>query len=171
MKYLRVWVLAIALAIFAAASAWAGEACYAPAQLHAEQMLRLHSELMVITVMCHRGTRGDDLATAYGAFTQKNLDMLKDAEHTLMDYYEDNAAGQSVDHLDRLRTKLGNEIGMKAAHMSSTSFCAAYRDKVLSFESASAADIEKEVEHMEIAEQAFAPSCKNQSSVLAQKEK
>ena len=47
--------------MFFSAPAFAASACYSPAELQAEHLLRLHSELMVITVTCRTGSQGEDL--------------------------------------------------------------------------------------------------------------
>jgi len=139
--------------------AFAGSACYTPAETQAENLLRLHSELMVVTVTCRQGSEGQDLPAAYGAFTKKNITVLHDAEQTLIAYYQAHVKGDALDHLDQLRTKLGNEFGQKAADMSSPQFCATYRDKVLQFETASSSDVENEAQRMAIAGHSYVKPC------------
>lgn len=145
------------LFLFAACPAFA--ACYGPAERHAEQLLRLHSELMVIAATCRTGSDGEDLPSAYGEFTQANLGPLQDAERTMIFYYQTHAKGDPVSHLDRLRTLLGNEFGMKSAKMSAPAFCAAYRDKPLLFAAASPASVEDEVRRMEMSDRAYVKTC------------
>ncbi len=69
-----------ALALFFAAPAMAAQQCYSSAEVEAEQLLRLHSELMVITVTCHTGSRGENLVPAYTTFTQEHLAALHNAD-------------------------------------------------------------------------------------------
>ena len=161
-------VLGAALVVFAV-PAWAGSACYSPEQMQAEQVLRLHSELMVITVTCRQGSEGQDLPAAYGAFTQKNIHLLHDAEQTLIAYYRDTTKGDAVGHLDHLRTLLGNEFGQKVADMSAPAFCAAYRDKVLYFTAAPQVDVDTQVKGMEISERSYVKSCGGRKTVVAKK--
>jgi hypothetical protein len=169
MKYTR-YFLAIALA-FIVSPAFAGDACYTPAQLQAEQALRLHSELMVITVTCHQGSDGQNLATAYGDFTKKNINILHEAEQTMIAYYKSNGSGNALDQLDRLRTKLANEFGQKSADMKASAFCAAYRDKVWQFDALTHADILNEVEKMQIAEHSYVKPCAGSAGVAARESK
>ena len=136
-------------ALLTALPAIAGSTCYAPEQVRAEHLLRLHSELMVITVMCRQGSNGEDLSPAYVAFTKNNIGVLHNAEQTMIAYYREKGAKNSLDKLDQLRTRLGNEFGQKAARLSAPAFCASYRDKVVQFEAAAPADLETEVHHME----------------------
>jgi hypothetical protein len=137
----------------------AANACYDEAQAHAEQLLRLHSELMVITVTCRQGSGGQSLPAAYGAFTHKNITVLHDAEGTLTDYYGQHAKGNPVEHLDRLRTILANEFGEKSATMGSGVFCETYRDRVVKMESASSSDVENEAEKMGLSHPTLVHPC------------
>lgn len=161
MKYAPLFFAAVlALSPF---PAFAKGACYTPEQLQAEQALRLHSELMVIAVGCHQGSGGENLITAYGDFTKKNIHTLHEAEQTMIAYYHG-----SVDRLDRLRTRLANEFGQKSANMSSGRFCTAYRDKVLTLDAASPADVQNEVERMKISDHSYVKLC-GEKTVVARK--
>ena len=135
-------LLCCLLSAFAVAPAFAGNACYTPAQLQAEQLLRLHSELMVITVTCRTDSNGHDLGAIYGDFTKKHIRVLHDAEQTMIGYYKNTGTGKPLDRLDRLRTVLANEYGQKAADMSGSEFCAKYRDRVPQFDAMIGADVE-----------------------------
>jgi len=171
MKYIQRFAIvtfAAALA-FVALPAFAGNACYTPAQLQAEQALRLHSELMVITVTCREGSMGQSLPAAYGNFTKKNITVLHEAEQTMIAYYQSSGKSGAMDKLDRLRTRLANEFGQKAADMKSEAFCAAYRDKVVQYEFATPRDVEKEVQRMQISERSYVKPCRSISSVAVRK--
>jgi hypothetical protein len=110
---------------------YAGGRCYSPAEVEAEQVIRLHSELMVITVTCHYSSQGQDLVRAYTDFTRVNIRQLHDAEQTMAAYYKKAYGGNGVDRLDRLRTLLANEYGQEIASSSAPAFCAERRDKVV----------------------------------------
>ena len=105
--------------------------CYSPDQAAAEQMLRLHSELMVITVTCRQSSQGQDLVGAYTGFTNTHLSAIKQAELTLTEYYKQTYGGDGISRLDKLRTQLGNEFGQQVATQSAPQFCAQRRDKVI----------------------------------------
>jgi hypothetical protein len=162
MKYPHIFLaalLAVATLASGPAAAKVNLNCYTPDQLQAEQLLRLHSELMVITVTCKTGSNGQDLGAAYGNFTKKHITALHGAEQTMIAYYKTNAKGNALDHLDRLRTTLANEFGQKSADMSSTNFCAQYRDKVVKYDNIDGADVQNEVQRMVIAERSYVPAC------------
>lgn len=111
--------------------AQAANRCYSAEELRAERLLRLHSELMVITVTCKQATSGRDLGRAYTGFTSKNIRDLRAAEETMTGFYKASYGGKGVDRLDTLRTKLANEYGQQIADISAPTFCAQRRDKVV----------------------------------------
>lgn len=148
-------VLALVGLVPAAASA----ACYTPEQVRAEQWLRLHSELLVITLTCKQASDGRPLPDFYVAFTHKNIDPLHRAEATMTSYYKASAKGSAVSHLDTLRTKLGNEFGQKAGRMTAPQFCLAYRDKVAQFAAAPPRVVEAQVQKMADSEKTYVKAC------------
>jgi len=148
-----------------ATPALADKACYSPAELEAEQLLRLHSELMVITVTCHTGSQGEDLVSAYTTFTKFNIKKLHDAEQTMMRYYEAHGDSNGTEQLDKLRTKLGNEYGQKIADISAPMYCKEYRDKVLTYCHILPNQLGDEVQRMCVAERSYVPPCAPPSTV------
>jgi len=137
----------------------AGTSCYAPEQMRAEQLWRLHSELMVITVTCRQSSVGQSLSPVYTAFTRKNIAALHRAEQTMVAYYKKNEKGDPLEKLDRLRTKLGNEFGQKAADLSSPVYCSQFRDKVEEFYAATKSDIDAAIGRMTASSPSYAKAC------------
>jgi len=144
-----------------AGPAMAAQICYSPAELQAEQLLRLHSELMVITVTCRQSSSGDNLVPAYTGFTKRNISSLHEAEQTLIRYFKVHFGGSGIDRLDQLRTRLGNEFGLQIAHVSAPVFCADRRDKVMSYYQANADEIQDEVQRMMVSEKSYGHACPN----------
>lgn len=153
LQAIRVIIFAL---IFFAFPALAKERCYHEPELIAEQLLRLHSELMVITLTCHQASDGQDLVPAYTAFTKLNIDALHNAEQTLIAYYGGKA---KKDRLDKLRTRLGNEYGQKIADISAPHFCDLYRDKVVSFYTYNPDQVRQEAERMAASEKSYGHLC------------
>jgi hypothetical protein len=139
------WMIPVFALTVAALPAVAAPACYSSAEVQAEQVLRLHSELMVITVACRQGSMGEDLVRAYTGFTRNNINLLRDAEATMTAHYKKAYGGKGVDRLDRLRTLLANEFGQEIADKSAPVFCAQKRDKVLSLYHGAPATVNGEV--------------------------
>jgi len=133
--------------------------CYSTEQLRAEQLLRLHSELMVITVTCKQGSKGENLVPAYTGFTNRNLKALHDADQTMISYYHTVFGGSGIDRLDKLRTKLGNEFGQKMADASAPVYCRDNRDMVLTYYRVTPAQLQAEVEHMIVADDSYGHLC------------
>src|SRR5262249_42208026 len=149
MRSFKAPVCVFAFAALAAVPAFGASSCYSPIEMEAEHMLRLHSELMVITVTCKVGSQGENLVAAYTDFTKTHIKELHEAEQVMTRYY-DSHGGDGQDRLDRLRTKLGNEFGQKIADLSSQPFCDAYRDKVVRFSDVSDTELTDEVARMEV---------------------
>lgn len=162
-------IMALVAGLLSVPAMAASSSCYQPAQMEAEQLLRLHSELMVITVTCREGSGGQDLPAAYGQFTKRNIGALHKAEQVMQDYYRSQGQRNTLDKLDHLRTLLGNEYGQKAADMSAPAFCAAYRDRVVQYQTAPITDIQNEVQRMEVAEKSYAKPCNSRGNQVAKR--
>ncbi len=151
--------------LFGAVPAQAAQKCYSPEEIQAEQSLRLHSELMVITVTCKRGSMGEDLVKAYTGFTRDNVDMLRESEATMTKYYKKVYGGKGVDQLDRLRTLLANEYGQRIADMSAPAFCAKYRDKVLVLYGSNSKAVQGEI--LQVSGRTYDPPCSSLTKVAS----
>lgn len=117
--------------LFALASpVHAAPACYSEREATAEKILRLHSELMVITVTCRQGSTGRDLSRAYSRLTRQHINPIKQSEKILMAYYAKKNGGNGQKQLDKLRTKLANQYGQVVARESAAKFCQLRRDQV-----------------------------------------
>lgn len=147
--------------------ALAANQCYTPEELHAEQLLRLHSELMVITVTCHQSSVGQDLVPKYTGFTKSNIKTLHNAESTMMHFYKLNYGGDGVERLDKLRTKLGNEYGQKIADESAPIFCSESRDKVVNFYMARPEQVDAEVDRMVVETKSYERLCPTGTTHIA----
>ncbi|MGE4351402.1 MAG: hypothetical protein AB7E52_04345 [Bdellovibrionales bacterium] len=127
--------------------ALAGGKCYTVDEVQAERLIRLHSELMVITLTCKQGSTGRDLVRAYTGFTQRHIRSLEKAEKILSHYYAQTYGGNGISRLDKLRTRLANEYGQQSANASAPVFCARLRDKVTSmYDSLSPSVLEQAVQ-------------------------
>lgn len=129
--------------------------CYSQLEMQAEQLLRLHSELMVVTLTCKTNSDGRSLVPMYTGFTNSNIDALREAEQTMIRYYGKGGVAQ----LDRLRTRLGNEFSLRAAKDSTRVFCAQRRDKVTTLSDVSSSQLNEEVLRMATKTKAYGQAC------------
>jgi len=154
----------LVIAIFSVWIALAGQAnareqCYTPEQLHAEQLLRLHSELMVTTVTCRQSSIGEDLVPKYTGFTKAHIHDLHEAEQTLENYYKHSSGGDGITRLDKLRTQLANEYGQRIANASAPAYCTQHRDVVVQMYEARPEQVDLEVERMVAEEKSYGHLC------------
>lgn len=102
--------------------------CYSEAELEAEMLIRLHSELMVVTLSCRTSSTGQPLPPSYQQFTQHHLDQIKGSEKALIAWYRKSGTKDPQSKFDRMRTELANAYSQQIADMSPVAFCAKYRD-------------------------------------------
>lgn len=120
-------------------TAHAGKNCYDVNQFEAEQGLRIHSELLVISLTCQKVPGYSNLYSKYQQFTKKNKLLLSDYENRLINFHKNNGERSPAKKLHSLRTDLANEISQHAITMSVTSFCTYFGkrvDKALNMEKA-----------------------------------
>lgn len=105
--------------------------CYTPAEVEAEQGLRIHSELMVIALNCQHvaGVNGN-LYHQYKTFTARHVDLLVSYEQTMKNYYDRNGSNNSERDINDLRTVLANKISTDAAKMRPNVFCKHYGGRI-----------------------------------------
>ena len=143
----------------AAVPAHAASRCYGPAEIDAERVLRLHSEMMVVTVTCKQASTGRDLVRAYTAFTRRHVNQIKEAETTMADYYASAYGGDGISRLDTLRTKLANEFGQLVADESAPAFCAQRRDMVVAMHDSPPSSLLEAGKLLYADSMSYAPTC------------
>lgn len=120
---------AFLFAFFAVTTAQA--ACYSAQEVEAEQGLRIHSELMVISLNCqHINHSNGNLFIQYKDFTRKNKDLIASYEQTMKDFYRRTGASNPEREINDLRTLLANKISTDAAKMKPNVFCKYYGSRI-----------------------------------------
>ena len=119
----KLTVLLAALALLATTAQQASAQCYNARQFEAEQGLRIHSELMVISLTCMKMPMGSGMFQKYQAFTAKNKALIAGYEDDLIDYYRATGSSAPEKQFHTLRTNLANQISQHAIKMSTSSFC------------------------------------------------
>jgi len=122
-KFLLIIILILAVSSKA-------EACYNSDEFEAEQILRIHSELMVIGLTCLKMPNGAQTYRKYKRFTDKNSLLISKSEAILIKYYIKERVNNPEQKLHSLRTKIANKISEKAIRMSMLSFCQKFSSRL-----------------------------------------
>ncbi|PCI00957.1 MAG: hypothetical protein COB76_02400 [Alphaproteobacteria bacterium] len=105
--------------------------CYSSAEVEAEQGLRIHSELMVISLNCHKMShRNGNLHIQYKDFTRRHQDLVVEYESTMKNYYRRTGHKNPERSINDLRTDLANKISTDAARMRPNVFCKYYGSRI-----------------------------------------
>ena len=105
--------------------------CYSQAEFESEQGLRIHSELMVISLNCQHISHSDgNLYMQYKDFTRRHTGLISGYERTLKNYYTRTGASNPEMEINALRTSLANKISNDAARMKPNVFCKAYSSRI-----------------------------------------
>jgi hypothetical protein len=105
--------------------------CYNQAEFEAEQGLRIHSELMVISLNCQQSThRYGNLYIQYKDFTRRHQHLIAQYEQVMKNYYSRTGTSNPERAINDLRTSLANKISNDAARMKPNAFCKAYGGRI-----------------------------------------
>jgi hypothetical protein len=129
----KIWFLiaAFMMVSFSATQSFA-MGCYTKSEAEAEQGIRIHSELMVISLNCqHMGPPGEqNLYLTYRQWTKKHEKIFAGYEDTLMFYFSRNGEKAPEKRLNTLRTNFANKISLEAAKMRPDIFCNHYVQRI-----------------------------------------
>ena len=104
-------------------------ACYNRAEYAAEQMMRLHTEMMVVGLTCRTVVPDKKPFDLYQDFSVKNRAMLSNSEASLISFYKRSGGGNATRQFDMFRTELANEISRRAATIGIPQYCANFVDR------------------------------------------
>lgn len=106
--------------------------CYGPAEMEAEQGIRIHSELMVIGLNCQHMTPAGqkNFYAQYRQFTAMHESLFSNYENRLISHFRKNGSSNPESALNDLRTGFANKISNDAAQMRPDIFCARYVDRL-----------------------------------------
>lgn len=105
--------------------------CYNSSEFEAEQGLRIHSELMVIALNCHKSTHtSGNLYVQYKDFTRRHQGLIGQYEQVMKNYYSRTGVHNAEAEINDLRTQLANKISNDAARMKPNVFCKAYGSRI-----------------------------------------
>ncbi|PWC33237.1 hypothetical protein [Azospirillum sp. TSO35-2] len=104
-------------------------ACYNRSEHAAEQLMRLHTEMMVVGLTCRTVVPDKKPFDAYQDFSVKNRALLSSSEASLISYYKRTGGGNATRQFDMFRTELANEISRRAATIGIAQYCANFVDR------------------------------------------
>ena len=101
-----------------------GEGCYSRAEFEADQLLELHTELMVIGLKCRSAYPVENPFAVYHEFTRLHRSMVSEAERQMMDHFRRHGGRGATQQFDSFRTELANQVSRRAALIGETGYCA-----------------------------------------------
>ncbi|WP_247893666.1 hypothetical protein [Azospirillum endophyticum] len=105
-------------------------ACYNHAEHAAEQLMRMHTEMMVVGLTCRTVMPDKKPFDLYQDFSVKNRTLLSSSEASLIAFYKrSGAGGNATRQFDMFRTELANEISRRAATIGIPQYCANFVDR------------------------------------------
>ncbi|MBP2228682.1 hypothetical protein J2847_001973 [Azospirillum agricola] len=112
----------------AKASASKPGACYSRSEHAAEQLMRMHTEMMVVGLTCKSVVPEKNPFGTYQDFSVKNRALLSSSEATLIGHYK-KTGGNGTAKFDTFRTELANEISRRAATIGIPQYCQTFVDR------------------------------------------
>jgi len=107
------------------------QSCYSAAEVEAEQGLRIHSELMVISLNYqHINHQNGNLYFQYKDFTRQHQPLIAEYEQTMKNYFRRTGKPNPEASINDLRTQLANKISTDAANMKPNVFCGYYGGRI-----------------------------------------
>lgn len=116
-------------------------ACYTPAQHAAEQLIRLHTEMMVIGLTCKDVAPAKAPFAKYQEFTVKNRSLISKAEGELASFLGKGNKAAGTRQFDMYRTEMANEISRRAAIIGTPLYCSTFVDRSQAATALSADDL------------------------------
>ncbi|MBY6264234.1 hypothetical protein EI613_20255 [Azospirillum sp. 412522] len=117
-------------------------ACYNRTEHAAEQLMRLHTEMMVVGLTCRTVVPDKKPFDLYQDFSVKNRALLSSSEASLISFYKrSGAGGNATRQFDMFRTELANEISRRAATIGIPQYCANFVDRSVAAKDLTADDL------------------------------
>lgn len=98
-------------------------ACYTKAEFEAEQAIRLHSEMMVVGLKCHKLFEAKRPFHIYADFTSRNSKAIADFEKVLVAHLRKRGEANPTRAFDRLRTIIANDYARQSNMTATKAFC------------------------------------------------
>ncbi|HYG86622.1 MAG TPA: hypothetical protein VD978_10215 [Azospirillum sp.] len=123
-------IMAGAIAGVSLPAAAAPKACYTRPVHAAEQMIRLHTEMMITGLTCQQVMPDKAPFAKYREFTNKNRTILSKAEGQLIEHFRKQAKGNATSRFDTYRTEVANEVSRRASIIGTDNYCKTFVPRV-----------------------------------------
>ena len=100
-----------------------------PHDIAAEQLMRMHTEMMVIGLTCKSVVPEKNPFGLYQDFSVKNRALLSSSEASLIGFYKKSGGGNATRQFDMFRTELANETSRRAATIGIAQYCQTFVDR------------------------------------------
>lgn len=117
------------------------QACYSRSEHAAEQLMRMHTEMMVVGLTCKSVVPEKNPFGLYQDFSVKNRALLSSSEATLIGHYKRTSSGNATRNFDMYRTELANEVSRRAATIGIPQYCQTFVDRSKAAKDLDAADL------------------------------
>lgn len=126
MKY---FLFLASLALLLTASHANARECYTPDEARAEQLIRIHSELMVVGLNCQHRANLTDAYQEYKRFTNQHAYLLEQQDGVMEAFYASNGTAKPSRAVHNFRTSIVNKIASDAA-VRPDGFCTTYGSRL-----------------------------------------
>lgn len=119
-----------------------GSACVTDEEISAEQMIQLHTTMMVTGLTCHGAFRDPDLFNQYQDFTVAHSNRIIESQSALERYLGRTMSGNRARLFDTYRTRMANHEAQLVMGMSATQYCRQQYDRFYAISQFSPAQLE-----------------------------
>lgn len=111
-------------------AAHGANACYSRPEHAAEQLIRLHTEMMITGLTCKEVVPEKTPFAKYQEFTVRNRQTLAKAESELMSHFRRTGKGNATGKFDNYRTEVANEVSRRASIIGIDSYCQTFVPRI-----------------------------------------
>jgi hypothetical protein len=119
-----------------------GGPCVSDEEISAEQMIQLHTTMMVTGLTCHGAFRDPDLFNRYQDFTVAHSDRIIGSQGTLERYLGRSRGGNRARLFDSYRTRMANHEAQLVMSMSASRYCRDQYDRFYTIAEFSPSELE-----------------------------
>lgn len=105
------------------------QACYTRNEHAAEQLIRMHTEMMIVGLTCKNVVPEKNPFGLYQDFSVKNRALLSNSEAAIIGHYKKTSGSSATKNFDTFRTELANESSRRAATIGIPQYCETFVER------------------------------------------